>query len=80
MIAGVLSYIIYLILDMYRLERGDYGKATWAMRILRVSRILLCFACTIFITSIPTGILMIVLCLVTMIACATIRFVREEKV
>ena len=79
-VASVLSYIIYLILDMYRLERGDYGKATWAMRILRVFRILLCFACTLFITSIPTGILMIVLCLVTMIACATIRFVREEKV
>ena len=75
----VLAYIIYLILDFYRLERGDYGEKTLGKRFVRVIRVLLCFACTIFITSIPTGILMILLCMVTMIICATIRFVREEK-
>ena len=76
----ILAYIIYLITDMYRLERGDYGKATWWARIIRVLRVILCFACTLFITGIPTGILIILLCLMTMIFCATIRFVREEKV
>ena len=75
----ILAYIIFLVLDFYRLERGDYGDKTMAMRLIRILKILLCFACTLFITSVPTGILMILLCLVTMIFCATIRFVREEK-
>ena len=76
---AVLAYIVFLILDMYRLERGDYGKPAWGARLIRVFKILLCFACTIFITSIPTGILIILLCLVTMIICASVRFAKEEK-
>ena len=76
---AVLAYIIYLILDIYRLERGDYGDTSWGRRLIRVFKILLCFACTLFITAIPTGILIILLCLITMIICASVRFAREEK-
>lgn len=74
----MLPYIIYLIMNMYRIERGDYGPKKWGRRICSVVRILLCLCSSVFITGIVTGPLLLVLCLATVIVCCTVRFGREE--
>lgn len=77
--AVMMAYIIYLVMDIYRLERGDYGDKTWGARLIRIFRIMLCLASTIFMASLATGLLLLVLCLMSMIVCATLRFGKEEK-
>lgn len=78
-VAVMMAYIIYLVMYWYRLERGDYGKSKWGTRIVLVLRFLICVASTLFMTGIATGALLIVLCLASMIICATLRFGKEEK-
>ena len=77
--AVMIVYVIYLVMDMYRLERGDYGKASWGQRIVRIFKFLICLASTLFITGLATGALMVILCLISMIVCATLRFGKEER-
>ncbi len=78
-VAVMMAYVIYMIMDMYRLERGDYGKATWPQRFLRVFKLLICLGATLFMTGLATGLLFIILCLLSMVVCATLRFGKEEK-
>lgn len=78
-VAVMMAYIIYLVMDIYRLERGDYGVKTLGGRLIRVFRIMICFACTLFMSGIATGFLLLALCLFSMIICASLRFGKEEK-
>ncbi len=78
-VAVMMAYVIYLVMDIYRLERGDYGKSSWGKRLVRVFKLIICFAATLFISSLATGFLMIALCLLSMIVCASLRFGKEEK-
>lgn len=75
----MLPFIIYLVMYLYRVERGDYGEKKWGKRIVRIIHILLLLASSLFITGIPTGALLIVLSLITIIVVCTVRFGREEK-
>lgn len=78
-VAVMMAYIIYLVMDIYRLERGDYGDKTLGKRLIRILRIMLCLASTIFMSGLATGLLLLALCLLSMIVCATLRFGKEEK-
>ena len=78
-VAVMMAYVIFMIMDMYRLERGDYGKTTWSQRLLRMFKLLICLGATLFMSGLATGLLLIVLCLLSMIVCATLRFGKEEK-
>lgn len=77
--AVILPYIIYLVMTIYRIERGDYGEKKWGKRIVRMLHILICLMASVFITGIPTGALLITLSLITVIVVCTVRFGREEK-
>jgi len=78
-VAVMMAFIIYLVMYGYRLERGDYGDSKWAGRIGILLKLLICFASTLFITGIPTGALLLVLCLISMTICASLRFGKEER-
>jgi len=77
--AVMMAYVIYLVMYWYRLERGDYGKKKIAARIVLALRLLICLCSTLFLTGLATGALLIILCLGTMIVCATLRFGKEEN-
>ncbi|MCR5800467.1 MAG: hypothetical protein K6G69_10365 [Lachnospiraceae bacterium] len=77
--AVIIPYTINLIMDFYRLERGDYGDKKWGKRIVRVIRLLITMSCSVFITGIPKGLLLIALCLAAIIVCTTLRFGKEER-
>ena len=75
-VAGVmLPYCMYVITDMYRRER-EGGK--WLLRIGCVSKILLCFAASLFLTAFASGGLLILVVAVVLGTVCMIRFAKEE--
>lgn len=77
-IAVMLPYLIYLVMDMYKIEKGEYGPRKWKYRISRVFRIILTLLASVFITELATGALLIILSLATVIVCCTVKYGREE--
>ena len=77
-VAVMLPYLIYVIMDMYKIEKGEYGPSKWKYRISRVFRILLTLFASVFITEFTTGAVLIALCLATVIVCCTVKYGREE--
>ena len=75
-VAGVmLPYCMYVITDMYRRER-EGGK--WLGRIGSVSKMLLCLAASLFLTSFASGGLLIIIVAVVLGTVCMIRFAKEE--
>lgn len=77
--ATILPFIIYLVMFIYRVERGDFGEKKWGKRIVRALQILVCLVSSLFITGIPNGALLIILSLIAIALVCTLRFGREEK-
>lgn len=76
----MITYIVHVVMAMYRLERGDEGEPTWSSRIRYILSIMICVISSVFMTSIATGLLMLVLALASIAVCSTWRFGREEKI
>ena len=74
----MLPYILYVVTSWYRHERGDQGEKSMAIRVQNVGKILLCFFASVFITSIPTGLLMLVIETVIIGVSSLVRFRIQE--
>lgn len=75
----MITYVVHIVMAMYRLERGDEGEVSWLARIRYILSIMICIVASVFMTSIATGLLMLVLSLASIAVCCTWRFGREEK-
>lgn len=74
----MLPYVLYVLTNWYREERGDFGKTGWGNRIISLLKIGLCIVSSVFITSLATGALILIITAVVAGVCCMIRFSREE--
>ena len=77
--AVAIPYIIGLMIEIYRIHRGDFGTAKAGKIAVRLLKTMICVAGSVFITGIATGLLLIGLCLAAILVCCTFRFGKEEK-
>ena len=75
----MIAFVVNEVMAIYRLERGDEGEERNLPRVRYILHILMCLAASIFMTSVATGLLMLVLSLASIAVCCTWRFTKEEK-
>ena len=72
-------YMLYLGFSMYKFERGELGTRSWKERIAKFFRMVIVIASSVFLTNLALGAVLLIICLITMIICCTIKGGKEVE-